>query len=341
MLKGHSAGIGDILRSSAAWRALRDTFPGAELHLALLTADPGAAAESFIARHHLLRSFVAIDKRTPAWGDWKRMLARVQETAAGIRPDLVIDFEPNGLKSTFATWLVGRKFGAVTAGVGQIPGRGAFYRVASVSTSEFARRRGWEFPLEYTNRDFVCLSALGIERNGRPIELEETEEGRRFRDSLRERCGIAVGATIIGLNIGCGTPDAVIKRPGLNLLKELVGQLQQRHAAQVVLTGAKFEQQVNGEFLNLFPAAQRESMHDLAGQTSLLELCGLIRGCDIFISTDSGPYHMAVGLKAPTLAVFRHPNPVHYHREKHARCVLLGKPEDLSGALAAGAELLR
>lgn len=340
MLKGHSAGIGDILRSSAAWRTLRQKFPEAELHLALMTADPGAASESFIARHHLLKSFMAVDKRTHAWSDWKTMLARLQEYADGIRPDLIIDFEPNGLKSSVAAWLVGRRFRAVTVGVAQIPGRGLFYRLASVSSPEFARRRELDFPLEYTNRDFVCLSALGIERNGAPIELEETEEAIRFRQSLRERCGIAPGATIIGVNVGCGTPDAVSKRPNLNLLQELVSQVLQRHGAQVVLTGAKFERRVNAEFLNLFPAGQRASLHDLAGQTNLLELCGVIRACALFISTDSGPYHMAVGLKVPTLAVFREKNPVHYHHEKHARCIFLGKSTHLPDALAAEKELL-
>ena len=37
LIKSHSAGIGDILRSSAAWAVLKKHWPGAELHLVLLT----------------------------------------------------------------------------------------------------------------------------------------------------------------------------------------------------------------------------------------------------------------------------------------------------------------
>ena len=55
MIKGHSAGIGDILRGSAAWRALRNKFPEAQLFLLMLTREPGYVSESLISRHHLLK----------------------------------------------------------------------------------------------------------------------------------------------------------------------------------------------------------------------------------------------------------------------------------------------
>jgi ADP-heptose:LPS heptosyltransferase len=204
----------------------------------------------------------------------------------------------------------------------------------------FARRRGLQLPLEYTYRDFVCLSALKIERNGIPIELEETAEGRLFREAFRERFRIPPGAVIIGVNIGCGTPGAIWKRPNLKLLSALVEHLQKARHAVVALTGAKFEQDVNQEFAGLWPADRKNCLLDLAGQTNLLELAGLIRACDLFISTDSGPYHMAVGLGVPTLAIFRSPNPTHSHGEKHVRCIELEKEEQLGFAIQAAGNLL-
>ena len=145
---------------------------------------------------------------------------------------------------------------------------------------------------------------------------------------------------MIGVNIGCGTADAVGKRPSLKLLSGLVEAVQKAHDAVVVLTGASFEREVNQEFAGLWPAERKGLLHDLAGQTSLLELSGLIRACDLFISTDSGPYHMAVGLGVPTLAVFRGSNAVHYHHERHVRCVVLGKEDEVARAIEAAAELL-
>src|SRR3989442_3350346 len=63
LIKGHSSGIGDLLRSSAAWRALLNEFADAELHLLLLTRHPEYVSHDWIARHHLFKRFCVIDKR--------------------------------------------------------------------------------------------------------------------------------------------------------------------------------------------------------------------------------------------------------------------------------------
>jgi ADP-heptose:LPS heptosyltransferase len=314
---------------------LKDAFPQSQLHLALFTLDPGYASLSFMARHHLLEGMISVDKRMGLFRRWTQLSAWASETAQKVRPDLIIDFEWAGLYSAFAAWRLGRAAGAVTAGIAEFPLRGAFYDVVSVAKATFARTRGLDFPLEYTNRDFVCLSAFGIERQGLQIELEETEEGRIFRGSFRARFHIPAGAKMIGVNIGCGTPDAAGKRPDLKLLCAVVKEAQAARQAVVVLTGASFERGVNQKFAELWPAGLKPVLFDLAGQTSLLELSGLIRACDLFISTDSGPYHMAVALGVPTLALFRNGDRVHYHHAPHVRCVVLAKEDDVPAAIQA------
>jgi len=63
LIMGHSAGVGDMLRASASWRALKNKFPTADLHLLFLTKDPGYVSETLISKHHLLASFHTLDKR--------------------------------------------------------------------------------------------------------------------------------------------------------------------------------------------------------------------------------------------------------------------------------------
>src|SRR5450631_3461230 len=81
LLKGYSAGVGDLLRSSVAWRALHEKFPQAQLHLWFLTQDPGSPSELLIARHHLLASFRVSDKRTRGLDGWKKLLSDAKEIA--------------------------------------------------------------------------------------------------------------------------------------------------------------------------------------------------------------------------------------------------------------------
>jgi len=43
---------------------------------------------------------------------------------------------------------------------------------------------------------------------------------------------------------------------------------------------------------------------NLAGKTTIEQLCSLIGGCNLFITNDSGPMHIAAAYKVPTVAIF-------------------------------------
>ena len=328
MIKGFSAGIGDLLRSSAAWRALRNKFPQAELHLLFFTKDPGYISETIIERHHLLNGFYVLDKRTRGPGGWAHFLQGIARVVESVKPDLVIDFEPHGLRTSIVCLWVRLKYGLRTVGINQVPLRGAFYTLAAQSTKRFARERGLGLRPDYTYRDFVVLTPLGIERNGIPIEMEELPEGRQYREGLRQRLGIPEDAAILGVNIGCGTPGALCRRPDLNLLSLVVGGLQERYGFTALLTGAPFEKPTNDEFVTLHKKRFLHPVHDLSG-VSILELTGLIKACNLFVTSDSGPYHIAVGLKVPTICVFNFDYPEAYHFDPWVRCMLMRSEDDV------------
>ena len=342
MLKTHSAGIGDLLRSSAAWRALKNRYPGAELHLLMLTREPGYSSERFIARHHLLKSFRALDKRVKGLAGWRQLLGSAEEYAATFRPDLIIDFEPNGLKTTtVARWLAWR-FRARTVGMGAVPLRGLLYGRASVSLTEYFARRPKLSARDYTNRDFVALSALGIERDGTAIELEETDEGRNFRRAFRQRSGLAENARLLSLNIGCGTPHADWRRPSFPVLSKIVTHLQANHGLHLVVgLGAPFEAELDRQFLEMHRENCDAPAIDLGGKISLLELGGLLKTSTLFVSGDTGPYHMGVGLRTPTLAIFNIDYPSANHDHSWVKCVIAPKLEDADRLIQAADELLK
>lgn len=340
LLKTHSAGVGDILRSSAAWRALKTAYPQAELHLLFLTREPGYPSEGLMAQHHLLASFQAINKRVHGIGGWRTFVQSLARVGTSIRPDLIIDCEPNGIRTSLITRILALRHHAVSVGINQVPLRGLFYTLSAPRAQVFAMQHGLSYPMEYTFRDFVVLAALKIARNGLPIELEETSEGREFRATFRNRYGIPPEARILGVNIGCGTPGAGGKRPDLNQLSEVVGRLQEKHRLTVVLTGAKFETDINQEFAAVHTRRYSKPVYDLAGATSLSGLTGLIRACALFVSTDSGPYHMAVAMRVPTLAIFKFNSPIHHHANPWVRCVVMQTDEHVPAAINAGSELL-
>jgi ADP-heptose:LPS heptosyltransferase len=341
MLKSQSAGIGDLLRGSAAWRALKNNFPGVELHLLFLTREPGYGSERFIARHHLLSSFRSLDKRTKGFAGWRKLFLAAKDYAQNFQPDLIIDFEAKGARTSLLAFLLGRSFGATTVGINEVPLRGAFYDLVAVSNKTFARQRGLPEWFEYTNRDFVALSALGIERGDTAIELEETAEGRTFREEFRRRHGLPENARLLGLNIGCGTAGAITRRPSLPLLSKLAAHLEKTYALHLVVgLGSPSEAELDREFVEIHQQDSNAAVTNLEGKTSLLELSGVIKACDLFVSGDTGPYHMAVGLRTPTLAVFNHEYAIAYHSHPWVKCVVASNLSDASRLIRAADELL-
>jgi ADP-heptose:LPS heptosyltransferase len=295
-----------------------------------------------MSRHHLLSSFAAIDKRTNGPGGWKTMLEKISAFAAACQPDLIIDFEPNGIRTSLLAWWLGRKCGAATVGVNQVFLRGVFYGRSSESFDTYASRRSLPLPLEYAHRDFVALTALGIERNGAPVELAETKEARQCRIEFRKRFGLPENARLLGVGIGCGTPGAACRRPSLELLSKIAAHVQTVHNLQLVVgLGAPFEAHLDREFLDIHKQNCSLPVINAEGNLGLLNTVGILNTCSLFISGDSGPYHMAVGLKTRTLAIFNFDNPQALHHHPWVRCVLASKLDALPRLIVAADELMR
>ncbi len=353
MIKSHSMGVGDVLRSSAAWRALKDRFGPVELHLLFLSKHPGYATESLIKEHHLLSSahFLTLrptspDEQQVQITSMHALVAQSLQICVDLEIDLIIDFEMHGLRGAWLTWRLQRELSrkhqsVQTLGVAQFWIKRFFYDLCSKSLKAFALDQGLALPMDYSNRDFVVLSALGIQREGRSIELQSSPQAQqsvqRMLDEFhKRRCRTAQGEGrfLLALNIGCGTPDALYKRPQMADLVSAMLALFCARPFDLLLTGAAFEQEVNQAFIQAFnqafiqafDAARQSSGSskqgpeptfnclDCAGQTSLPELSALVGECDLMVSTDSGPYHMAVALKVPTLAWFIKEEVASYHQ---------------------------
>lgn len=321
LIKSHSAGIGDLLRSSAAWAALKRRWPGAHLHLLFLSRWPGYSSEALIRDHFLLESahFLPMPEsrvagvRGVGLSTWRRLLPEIRTVVQKVTPELIIDFEPFGIETTIATLAARWRCRAPTVGVGQVPGRAMLYDFAGQGLRKYARKRGLAWPMDYANRDFAALTALGIEREGTSIVLRETVEGSSCRAYWEKK--LTPGLPVVGLSIGCGTPGADDRRPSLPILVEALGRVAETYPYELILTGSADERPLNDEFVRQCAIHWQRSapIRNLAGECSLSALTGIIGLCHVFIAGDSGPYHMAVALGIPTLALFNFPYPPAYH----------------------------
>jgi len=72
----------------------------------------------------------------------------------------------------------------------------------------------------------------------------------------------------------------------------------------IVIFGGPTETEMAGEIERMLRALHINNINNLAGKTSIEELCAHIGGLDIFVTNDSGPMHIAAAYQIPTVSIF-------------------------------------
>ena len=141
----------------------------------------------------------------------------------------------------------------------------------------------------------------GEKRYSLPMPEISLEVGRVRRDAAREKfkeIGVTLERTLVGVNPGAYFGSA--KRWLSDRFAELLDRLIERNDADVVIFGASSELQLAQSIESLM----RRQPLILSGKTTLAELIAMISICDLFITNDSGPMHLAAAVQVPTLAIF-------------------------------------
>ncbi|MFH1824690.1 MAG: glycosyltransferase family 9 protein [Candidatus Firestonebacteria bacterium] len=72
--------------------------------------------------------------------------------------------------------------------------------------------------------------------------------------------------------------------------------------SKILIFGDGKDKEIVKEIINLMK--EKEKVLDFSGKTSVKELAFFIEKCTLFITNDSAPMHMALGLKVPTISIF-------------------------------------
>lgn len=268
--------IGDVLLATPALRALRERYPDACLAVAvnpgteeILKWNPDADEVLVVARGTVFEQTKFI----------KNLRRR--------RFDCVIDLT-DGDRSAFLTRVSGapvrigfneenRWRGLLYTSVVQLPPR-VLHRV---------------------ERDLEALRPLGIEPKWSPPVLRVTEEDAREGDRLLAEAGVGVH----------GDRPLVLLQPGARYwfkawpaerFAQLADRLADTFGCRILIGGDSSEV----ELAESVRKHARSAPVNLAGRTTLLQLAGILRRCDLFIGNDNGPMHMAAALGVPVVALF-------------------------------------
>ena len=145
-----------------------------------------------------------------------------------------------------------------------------------------------------SERNLKLLEALGISQIKPKLNLDVPIQNR---EALLRQYQIDPKRLMIGIN-----PSSVwkTKRWIPEYFASVADQLVQKYNAQIVFFGSGKDKEVVDQVLSFmkFPST------NLCEKTDLKTLIALIAQCQLFITNDSGPMHLASASKVPVVAIF-------------------------------------
>ncbi|MBI5774462.1 MAG: lipopolysaccharide heptosyltransferase II [Verrucomicrobia bacterium] len=296
--------LGDAVMTTPALLRLRAAQPSA--HITLLT--PAKLADLWRG-HSAVDAVMAIAPGESAWSVGRRLRAEKFEAA------LIF---PNSIRAALEVWL-----GGVPERIGyKVSWRGWLLTqtVARRSKKNFMRKRSAEEiqrlvqSPEFPERTDVpatahhifhylhLAAALGASPDPLPpqIAVSENEVG-----DCAARFGLG-GGLLFGLNAGAEYGPA--KRWPEERFVQAAVELRRRVNCRWVIFGGKGDWElaarITAEIQAAFPLETDVAAVNLAGRTSLRELCAALKACRVLLTNDTGPMHVAAAVGTPVVVPF-------------------------------------
>ncbi|MGG6195970.1 glycosyltransferase family 9 protein [Pantoea allii] len=112
---------------------------------------------------------------------------------------------------------------------------------------------------------------------------------------------------VIGFQLGASKPDRCW--PPEYFSKAAQQILEYYPDTTIILTGGPDEKNKASEFYLFLPEKYHNNIINKVASTNLLELASVINKMDVLLTGDTGPLHVAISLKTPTLGLFVTANP--------------------------------
>lgn len=290
--------IGDLVLSMTVVRALKRTYPGAEIDLlALPSSAPIVSDDPDLA--HIIPYDPNVWRRPKAlfqWSNWRNTF-RVMRRLRSRRYDRAV--------SVFGNWAA---MLAVASGAKRRVGFGRESYPGFMTDSVAGRH--WQ-PGERLHEVDYCLklaraAGAATSDEDRVPRLCVSQKAQSGLDALLDGLGIRRDRPLIACHVASNNGQS--KRWPLLYWARLLDRLIDERGAQVVLTGAP------GDLPLIERVIERmeQTAYNLAGKTSLPQLAALLQQADVVISGDSGPMHIADALGTPLIAIHGPTDPAQF-----------------------------
>ncbi|MEX0979374.1 MAG: glycosyltransferase family 9 protein [Pirellulales bacterium] len=267
--------IGDVMHGLPVLNALRDALPRA-----FISWIVEGAGGKLLAGHKALDELIVIRRK---WLKSPSTVLDVRRRLRGLRLDLAVDLQ--GLtKSSVAAWLSGarRRIG--------FDGRDGRELSRWLNNERIVPTR-----THVVDRNLELLAALGVTKPVVRFDLEDSPtDVRTAREILAARHLLERFAVI---NPGAGWPSKLWPASRFASVARYLGR---RHSLGSLVVWAGDQERAWAEQI----VAGSAGFARLAPATTLRELAAVARQAMLFVSSDTGPLHLAAAVGTPCVGLF-------------------------------------
>lgn len=268
--------LGDILFTTPAIRAIRENNPDAFIACML---HPRCA--EMLENNPNIDRLVFFDER----GAHKGILAKISliRNLRRLQFDTVVSFHRSMTRILIA-YLSG------------IPRRVGCY----------TRKRAWLLtdPVKVPTKPFHRVEyflnitrALGLDTDNKDYQFHIPEGSLKSAEGILEQSGIGANDEFFVVNPG---GNWLAKRWPRQSYASLCKELAAVYGKKILLTGAAKDRELSEEIVCINPGL----VTNICGKTTLKELAAIMRKAKAVVANDSGPMHIAISQKTPTIALF-------------------------------------
>lgn len=291
------ATIGDLLLATPALRALRESYPHAQIDLLVTPSSAGILDD-----WEVINNVIVLDKYL---FDYPKQFLVNPANLLKLRPLLRTlrggHYDAVLLMHHLTLFFGRRKHQALMTAtgarylVGLDNGHGWFLNVK-------VEDRGFGFMHE-AEYNLAIAEAVGGKTSEKWLTMPLTEEHRRAARQLLfgEQSQDQVARPIIAMHPGSGGYSTA-RRWAPARFAELADTLYRDTGGQLLLVGGPEEAELHQEIIGLLQTPM--PARSLAGKGKIQVTAAVLELADLFIGNDAGPMHLAAAVGTPTVAIF-------------------------------------
>jgi len=300
--------VGDFIMAIPAFKAIRDHYP--QSHISLLLRRP---LDELIEGAPWFDDLITCpsSRDRPSWGQYLRLIYTLYRRAF----EMAIIF-PNSFSSACLLWLA------------RIPRRVGYARdgrsLLLTDRIRPPRERGQFLPQPMIEYYGGLLHHLRIPYSGRGLRLYVSERHKEEALELLQKEGLLTDQPLVGINPSAGYGPSKYWRS--DYFAQVADALIEQYGCQILLLPGPGEYHLGWE---IKAQMNRPAIILRGEEVNLGLLKALIDQCHLFITTDSGPRHIAVALDKPVVVIMGPTHPA-YSEVGHKKTLILREELDCS-----------